>query len=248
ELSSGSATGDVSTDQKFDTGKWSHVVGRFDGTKGTVFVNGIEVASRETGFSAVSIPTESYDRVRIGGEQTTNNRATDFFKGAVDELIIYKRALSDSEIDAIYLGQNLCPNGGITSPCYCGGVERTTGYCCDNIHQTSPCSECTEGTTKQCGTTGTGECSYGAQTCTAGIWEECIGSIEPTAESITNNNCTDEKDNDCNGKTDAADEGCIAECIDSTKLVDFIAQWKQGNITLAALMQKMKQWKAGTGC
>ncbi|MDP2974058.1 MAG: hypothetical protein Q8N60_03330, partial [Candidatus Diapherotrites archaeon] len=111
------------------------------------------------------------------------------------------------------------------------------------------CGECEEGATRQCGTTDAGECAYGTQACTAGSWEECIGATSPTAET-----CTGSLDEDCDSLIDCTDTdcttnlACTTECIDSTKLVDYISQWKQGNITLAALMQKMKQWKAGTGC
>ncbi len=110
-------------------------------------------------------------------------------------------------------------------------------------------------------------CTYTEDNCT-----DCTcncGDYNAT-ESIANNNCSDAKDNDCDTKTDTADEecqtaectvdsdcptgqtcqnsACAAECIDNTKLTGFIGQWKQGNITMLALMQKMKQWKAGTGC
>ncbi|MBN2067765.1 MAG: right-handed parallel beta-helix repeat-containing protein, partial [Candidatus Diapherotrites archaeon] len=142
ELSSDSATGDVSTSQIFETGEWHHLVGRFDGTTGSIFVNGEKVASKETGFSTISIPTASYDRMRIGGEQVTNNKATDFFEGAIDEVIIYNKALSDAEIGAIYRGQNICGHGKIISTCYCEGTERTTGYCCNGTYQAGVCSDC----------------------------------------------------------------------------------------------------------
>ena len=43
---------------------------------------------------------------------------------------------------------------------------------------------------------GIGECQLGTSTCSAGIWSECEGSIEPEIEIC------DQKDNDCDGETD----------------------------------------------
>ncbi len=42
---------------------------------------------------------------------------------------------------------------------------------------------------------------------------------------------------------------CTQECIDTPKLMNqYIPQWKKGERTMLSLMQKMRQWKAGTGC
>jgi hypothetical protein len=41
---------------------------------------------------------------------------------------------------------------------------------------------------------------------------------------------------------------CTTECVDNEKLLGYISQWKKGEISMLALMQKMKLWKAGTGC
>ena len=38
------------------------------------------------------------------------------------------------------------------------------------------------------------------------------------------------------------------ECVDTTTLIDYISQWKQGSLGMLALMEKIGQWKAGTGC
>jgi hypothetical protein len=38
------------------------------------------------------------------------------------------------------------------------------------------------------------------------------------------------------------------ECINPTKMGAYISQWKRGEISMLALMQKLKRWKAGTGC
>ena len=38
------------------------------------------------------------------------------------------------------------------------------------------------------------------------------------------------------------------ECVDTPVLLNYISQWKQGSLEIAALMQKIGAWKTGTGC
>jgi hypothetical protein len=65
---------------------------------------------------------------------------------------------------------------------------------CDNID--NDCDGAVdEGLARGCGSD-VGECRPGTQTCSAGAWGACVGSIDPVPESC------DEKDNDCDGQTD----------------------------------------------
>jgi hypothetical protein len=43
-------------------------------------------------------------------------------------------------------------------------------------------------------------------------------------------------------------QGTETECVDGTALANYLAQWKAGDISIPMLMQKIAQWKAGTGC
>jgi len=71
---------------------WRHVAGTYDGATLRLFINGVQVASEAV---SGSIPA-STGPLRIGG----NGIWGEFFRGRIDEVRIYNRALSQSEIQA----------------------------------------------------------------------------------------------------------------------------------------------------
>ena len=71
---------------------WTHLATTFDGLVLRVYVNGSQVASR----SVVGAIRRSARPLRIGG----NNVWPEWFKGQLDDLRIYNRALSASELQA----------------------------------------------------------------------------------------------------------------------------------------------------
>jgi hypothetical protein len=73
-------------------GQWSHVAVIFNGTQAQFYVNGALVATRPV---AASI-TARGNQLRIGADANTQQ----FYKGAIDDLRIYKRALTASEVQA----------------------------------------------------------------------------------------------------------------------------------------------------
>jgi hypothetical protein len=71
---------------------WTHLATTYDGTTQRMFVNGTQVATRaQTG----SMPA-STGALRIGG----NNVWTEWFAGRIDDVRIYRRALTAAEIQA----------------------------------------------------------------------------------------------------------------------------------------------------
>ena len=71
---------------------WTHLAATYDGTTQRLYVNGTQVAQRaQTGPIEVSS-----DPLRLGG----NGIWGDFFKGHIDEVRVYERALSAAEINA----------------------------------------------------------------------------------------------------------------------------------------------------
>jgi hypothetical protein len=83
----------------------------------------------------------------------------------------------------------------------CTGDGAAADEDCDG--QTDEGCECRNGQSRTCyqgpaGTLGVGTCLAGSQTCAAGAWAGCVGSVEPHAESCENLG----RDDDCNALAD----------------------------------------------
>lgn len=183
---------------------------------------------------------------------------------------------------------------------HCLGTDSSCGTWpnCQNCNNSDGCS----GTSYRdyyCIDNNTG-CGYTEKDCS-----DCSCSCEGynNTESTTNNNCSDGKDNDCDGLIDLEEASCqeaecmedsdcpgqicclatcvdpactvdadcddanaetvdtcnaagtcnaacenTQECVDMPALLNYIGQWKQGQITMLALMGKIALWKTGEGC
>jgi hypothetical protein len=71
---------------------WTHLATTYDGAAQRLYVNGVQVASRNHS-GAVKV---SGSALRIGA----NNIWHEYFAGRIDEVRVYSRALSASEIQA----------------------------------------------------------------------------------------------------------------------------------------------------
>jgi len=82
---------------------WNHVVGVYDQVTGTrqIYVNGVEVARRQD--PPITVSSSSADLI-IGGSIVVNQQEETamLFKGLIDEAIIYRRNLSEVEIQRLY--------------------------------------------------------------------------------------------------------------------------------------------------
>jgi glucose/arabinose dehydrogenase len=115
---------------------WTHVAATYDGSSLRLYANGVQVSSRaQTG----TIPTSS-DPLSFGGDPLFGQ----YFSGRLDEIRIYDRALSPSEIQAdmatpITSGDTTPPTVSIVPPgsSTVGGVEQVEMTASDNVLVTS---------------------------------------------------------------------------------------------------------------
>ncbi len=70
---------------------WSHFAGTYDGTTLLVYINGMQVAS----LAATGALVNSSGLLSIGGNSVSS---IEYFTGRLDEIRLYNRALSVSEI------------------------------------------------------------------------------------------------------------------------------------------------------
>jgi hypothetical protein len=71
---------------------WSHLAMTWDGAHLTLYINGTLVNHR----TAEGMITAGSGPLRIGGNAVLN----DWFKGSLDEVRVYRRALSQSEVQS----------------------------------------------------------------------------------------------------------------------------------------------------
>jgi hypothetical protein len=88
-------------------GNWHYLVGIRDGQNGHIYIDGTLVATASHA-SVGTITTSTCTYARIGATNTgpghcsSTNLTESYFKGLIDEIEIYNRALSASEIQTIY--------------------------------------------------------------------------------------------------------------------------------------------------
>jgi len=78
-----------------DLNKWWHIAATFNGTLLKIFINGKKDVEGTSGISSIGINERN---LTIG----SSNARTFFFKGLIDEVRVYNRALSEEEIKLIY--------------------------------------------------------------------------------------------------------------------------------------------------
>ncbi|MDA0180877.1 Ig-like domain-containing protein [Solirubrobacter phytolaccae] len=113
---------------------WSHLAASYDGAKLRLFVNGTQVASK----NSTSGLTTSSGALRIGGNAVWG----EYFKGRIDEVRVYNRALTATEIAAdlaapIVDTQPPSAPGTLTRTVEGDDVQLNWGAATDNVGVTS---------------------------------------------------------------------------------------------------------------
>ncbi len=84
-------------DYPYNNNTWIYLVGTYNGSQLQIFLNG-HLSNSKSGSSSISSNTNN---LTIGGPDDSA-----FYKGAIDEVRIWNRALTPQEIEAFYNGQN----------------------------------------------------------------------------------------------------------------------------------------------
>ena len=109
--SNGACCSDLDSGTPLTVGTWTHVVMVHDGAKDIIYFNGVRVNERNT-VGTLDVTTKP---LGIGYDPIDDNYV---FDGLLDEVQIYKVALTDAEIAALYAAQSQLPaSTDIEAPC-----------------------------------------------------------------------------------------------------------------------------------
>jgi len=96
--------GEAYTDSGYiSTSTWYHVVGTFDGSTRKVYINGVNIPLNGATTTTGAILTTN-EPVLLGQDTIVGNPLPASFDGDLDEVMIFNRALSASEVQQLYLG------------------------------------------------------------------------------------------------------------------------------------------------
>jgi len=125
------------TTQNFDDGKWHHLVWRLDGSKSCFFFDGVKQGCKNYSQSYtlhIKSLILGQDQDNVGGKFDKNQD----WEGIIDELLIFRKALSDSEIADIYNNQNAGKNwDGTDRVCPYPNAIKTSCVVSDPVNNTS---------------------------------------------------------------------------------------------------------------
>jgi Concanavalin A-like lectin/glucanases superfamily len=96
-VGTGSATTVVTSTATVTLNSWAHVVGTYDGTTATLYVDGLSVGSSATGRTVNSTRPLGIGATDAGGSWGG------YFPGSLDEIAVYAAALSSTRVQAHYL-------------------------------------------------------------------------------------------------------------------------------------------------
>ncbi len=96
-VDSGYTYNGIATTESYGDGHWHFLVGKFDGIKQTLYVDGIPKISQNSAY----ILTNNSD-ICIGNSVKNGGGYAGYFKGKIDDVSLYNRVLTDLEIQQLY--------------------------------------------------------------------------------------------------------------------------------------------------
>jgi len=177
----------VSTSGQYNGVGWYHVVATYDGAELKIYVDdGTPSIAAFTG----NIKDTSRN-VCIGGTDNTAGCLTGDFDGSIDEVTIWNKALTLSEVQELFeagggtpplcvedwscVGYAACVNNLENCNSVVDGNTCGTTYTGDFSEFAQSCVEsCTDGANRPCGSD-VGLCTIGTETCSGGTWGACSG-------------------------------------------------------------------------
>lgn len=144
----------------FPQGEWHHIAMTWDvsANQMKVFIDGSQFGNTKTGVQSWNgVATNSF----IGKSMT----GPDYWNGALDEVLIYNRALSNSEVQTIYTGGTTPPPppGAVCGNGVIEGTEQCDGSNLGGMSCTSPSVGTFSGGTLSCNAT---TCTFNTSQCT----------------------------------------------------------------------------------
>jgi len=91
---------------------WSHITGTYDGANLQLYVDGYVNRNQMAGASAPGMIVTSTEPLRIGG----NSVWGEYFQGMIDDVRVYNRALTQSDIQRDMITPLIPPSVAILSP------------------------------------------------------------------------------------------------------------------------------------
>lgn len=104
----------LSANIKPTAGQWYHIVGTYDGSTQKIYVDG---KLNNTSAWAGKIESHPNDPLTVGYKVASDNS---YFNGELDEIRIYNRTLSESDVQTLYQGKASCKSTG--SATYSNGI------------------------------------------------------------------------------------------------------------------------------
>jgi len=203
-------------------GQWSHIAFVWKAQTGTssdfkLYVNGVEQPATVTyndNFNA-NVRIQSVKVYHGTDGRGIGDPAAYLYDGLLDEVEVFNRALSASEIQAIFAAGS-AGKCKVAAVCGNGVVEANGGEQCDdnNTLNNDGCGTfckveyCGDGIVQS--NIGVRDSSGATKPNTTGLNEQCDGNAGCT-NNCQINECTDGMDNDGDGKIDSDDPGCLNE-------------------------------------